>query len=71
MARRTVEVELEVARRFGAPSCIAEALRAQAAVEGSDEPLHEAAEVIRGSEARLADARILEALGQESDRPRV
>ena len=58
-ARRVVEAELEVARRFGAPSCIAEALRAQAGVEEDPEPLREAARIIKGSEARLVEASVL------------
>ena len=63
-ARRVVELELEVARRFGAASCIAEALRAQAAVEQDPEPLREAARVIKGSEARLVEAAVLLELGR-------
>jgi hypothetical protein len=63
-ARRVVEIEIEVARRFGAASCIAEALRAQAAVEQDPAPLREAAELIKGSEARLVEAAVLLDLGR-------
>lgn len=63
-ARRLVATELEVARRFGAASCIAEALRAQAAVEDDPEPLRQAARIIKGSEARLVEAAVLLDLGR-------
>lgn len=63
-ARAVVEAELAVARAFGQPSCVAEALRARAVVEDDPEPLREAASLIRGSEARLVEAGVLLALGR-------
>jgi class 3 adenylate cyclase len=66
-ARATADAELAVARGFGAPAALADALRAEGAVTGRIEPLREAARVVRGSEARLVEARVLLELGLVSD----
>jgi class 3 adenylate cyclase len=63
-ARAVADAEEEVARRFGSASCVAEALRAQAAALGEAGPLREAAQIIRGSEARLVEAEVLVSLGR-------
>ena len=65
-ARELVDEELEIARRFGAPEPIGEALRVRALLAPSAamvELAREAAEVLAGSELRLAHARALIDLG--------
>ena len=65
-ASELVEEELEIARRFGAPEPIGEALRVRALLAaGGDivEMAREAADVLAGSELRLAHARALIDLG--------
>ena len=65
-ARALVEEELEIARRFGAAEPIGEALRVRALLAaGADmvELAREAAEVLAGSDLRLAHARSLIDLG--------
>ena len=65
-ARELVEEELEIARRFGAPEPIGEALRVRALLAPSGEMVElarEAVEVLAGSELRVAHARALIDLG--------
>ena len=65
-ARELVEEELEIARRFGAPEPIGEALRVRALLApGEDmvELAREAVDVLAGSELRVAHARALIDLG--------
>ena len=65
-ARELVEEELEIARRFGAPEPIGEALRVRALLAPSGEMAElarEAVDVLSGSELRLAHARALIDLG--------
>lgn len=66
-ARAVADAEEEVARRFGSASCVAEALRAQAAALGEAGPLREAAQVVRGCEARLVEADVLVSLGRMTE----
>ena len=61
-ARALVEEELEIARRFGAPEPIGEALRVRALLAPSADMVElarEAEEVLSGSDLRLAHARSL------------
>ena len=65
-ASELVEEELEIARRFGAPEAIGEALRVRALLAtGEDmvELAREAVDVLAGSELRVAHARALVDLG--------
>jgi DNA-binding CsgD family transcriptional regulator len=65
-ARELVDEELEIARRFGAPEPIGEALRVRALLApsaGMVELAREATDVLAGSELRLAHARALIDLG--------
>jgi DNA-binding CsgD family transcriptional regulator len=65
-ARELVEEELAIARRFGAPEPIGEALRVRALLapnEDMAELAREAADVLAGSELRVAHARALIDLG--------
>jgi ATP/maltotriose-dependent transcriptional regulator MalT len=65
-ARRLAAEDLELARRWGAPSGVGVALRASALVEGGDRlvsRLREAADVLEPSPARLDYARALTDLG--------
>ena len=65
-ADELVEEELEIARRFGAPEPIGEALRVRALLAPSGEMVElarEAAEVLAGAELRVAHARALIDLG--------
>ena len=65
-ADELVEEELEIARRFGAPEPIGEALRVRALLAPSGEMVElarEAADVLAGSELRVAHARALIDLG--------
>jgi DNA-binding CsgD family transcriptional regulator len=65
-ARELVEEELEIARRFGAPEAIGEALRVRALLAPSGEMVElarEAVDVLAGSELRVAHARALIDLG--------
>ena len=65
-ARELVDEELEIARRFGAPEPIGEALRVRALLAPSADMVElarEAADVLAGSELRLAHARALIDLG--------
>jgi DNA-binding CsgD family transcriptional regulator len=65
-ARDLVEEELVIARRFGAPESIGEALRVGALLSPGDEMAErarEAADVLAGSDLRLAHARALIDLG--------
>jgi DNA-binding CsgD family transcriptional regulator len=65
-ARELVDEELEIARRFGAPEPIGEALRVRALLAPADqmaELAREAVEVLAGSELRVAHARALIDLG--------
>ena len=65
-ARELVEEELEIARRFGAPEPLGEALRIRALLApGEDmvELAREAVDVLAGSELRVAHARALIDLG--------
>jgi DNA-binding CsgD family transcriptional regulator len=61
-AHELVDEELEIARRFGAPEPIGEAMRVRALLAPADqmaELAHEAAQVLAGSELRVAHARAL------------
>ena len=65
-ARELIAEELEIARRFGAPEPIGEALRVQALLAPSAEMVElarEAVDVLAGSELRVAHARALIDLG--------
>ena len=65
-ARDLVDEELEIARRFGAPEPIGEALRVRALLAANADMVElarEAADVLAGSELRLAHARALIDLG--------
>ncbi|HYH89021.1 MAG TPA: AAA family ATPase [Solirubrobacteraceae bacterium] len=65
-ARELVEEELAIARRFGAPEPIGEALRVHALLAPNEDMVElagEAAEVLAGSDLRLAHARALIDLG--------
>ena len=65
-ARELVEEELEIARRFGAPEPIGEALRVRALLAPSGEMVEQArgaVDVLAGSELRVAHTRALIDLG--------
>ena len=65
-ARELIDEELEIARRFGAPEPIGEALRVQALLAAGGEmiePARAAVDVLAGSELRVAHARALIDLG--------
>ena len=65
-ARELIEEELEIARRFGAPEPIGEALRVQALLASSAEMIdlaRAAVDVLAGSELRVSHARALIDLG--------
>ena len=65
-ARELIEEELEIARRFGAPEPIGEALRVRALLAPSADMVElarEAVDVLAGSELRVAHARALIDLG--------
>ena len=62
-ARRLAAEELELARVWGAPQPLGVALRAQAAVAGTTEPLLEAVAILEDSPARLEHAGALVDLG--------
>ena len=65
-ARELIEEELEISRRFGAPEPLGEALRIRALLSPGDEMVEltrEAADVLGGSDLRVAHARALIDLG--------